>query len=200
MTKRSEVAVEYPPAFVREKVGDKLVVKDEVYRSPLSDAMGKFIPIHGIRVLTLDDGEVVHGCRDCETTGKVGQIRVHQKAEHGVAEPGAEPAKRKGDVPDGTAGQLPYPSAGTLSMTVWEVLDHMQYMSTVEQAMEQLDAESQALHLKLGAERKAHREEVSELRRHHREVLAEEVRLRKAAEKELAAMQTRLKKMLGVED
>jgi hypothetical protein len=81
-------------------VGGVAVVTDEVLESGLSK--GKpgttFIPINGIRKLTLADGTEVHGCRDCLFDGALGEVRRHRNAEHGEAHGGARPRTPSGVV------------------------------------------------------------------------------------------------------
>lgn len=190
------MSVTYPPAFEREFVGDVKVVSDVVYASPLSRP-GRIVPIHGIRTLTLSDGEVVYGCRDCDFTDpSPGKIRGHRRVEQcgGMAEPGTQPRPPKRE---GAVGQVRAPSPDALAMTLHDVLDMAVQLDTVHQAQEHLDAENQALRLKLAEEKTAHREEVAELRREHREALAEVRAEKKAAEKELAGIKARLGKLIG---
>jgi hypothetical protein len=122
MRKGNRVATVYPPAFVRKEVDGKKVIKDEVMPSNLPPrADGSRPPMHTIRVLTLEDGSVLYGCRDCETTGDTpGVIRAHRNKRHGVAS-----STRKSpvnDAPD-SSPPLPIPSADMLGMTMYEMLE-----------------------------------------------------------------------------
>lgn len=81
-----------PPRLVR-LVHGKRVVSDEPMASNLKPKPGHPpVPIHSIRLFTLEDGSTVNGCRDCEETGTVGEIRAHRIRAHGTAKPGRKPA------------------------------------------------------------------------------------------------------------
>lgn len=80
----------YPPRVERKKVGGVAVVADEVLESGLSKGKPGFIPIKGIRVLTLANGEVTHGCRDCLMDGTLGEVRKHRHADHNEAHAGSK--------------------------------------------------------------------------------------------------------------
>jgi len=75
----------YPPKFERPDIDGIKVVSDVVFESPLSKYVGRFVPVTGVRVLTLENGEVVHGCADDEFAGTLGQVRQHRRADHGVS-------------------------------------------------------------------------------------------------------------------
>lgn len=198
MTKGNDVVVQYPPAFEREKVGELAVARDEVYESPLSQVTGRFVPIHGIRVLTLEDGTVTYGCRDCEETGDgPGKIRAHRRAEHHFAEEGAtpKPPKRAGGV-----GQLTLPGTNAMSRTLYELIDMASEIETYEEAMERLDEENQRLRAQLQDEKITHRQELSAMRSEHRQSLTEARSAGVTAEKELAKLRNKIKRMIGTED
>lgn len=140
--------VSYPPLFERSTVTTEVdgrqvtrkVVKDEVYASGLSKHVGHLIPVHGVRVLTLDDGDVVYGCRDCEKAGTLGEVRMHRTAEHG-ASAGARPRKSAAEAAaaGATSGPVTIPQ-GALSMTVHELLDlagHIDMWESVLAGMEE---------------------------------------------------------------
>lgn len=113
---------DYPPKFVREDIDGVKVVSDVVYESGLSKHVGKFIPVTGIRVLTLEDDVELKGCADCEFAGTLGQVRVHRKAEHGVSMGGARRGVTYKSVEDAdAAGDVDRPlvlPADTASMTM----------------------------------------------------------------------------------
>lgn len=189
------MAKTYPPAFEREVVGDLKVIKDEVFESPVSQSLGRFVPIHGIRVLTLEDDTVVHGCRDCAFTDpSPGKVRGHRSILHGLAEEGARPKPPK---VEGGVGQVRAPGPDALAMTLHELLDVAGSIERLGLATEALDAENEALRAQLMQEKKTHREELAELRRTHREEIAELKNGYKTTEKELAAIKGRLKKLIG---
>jgi hypothetical protein len=169
MAKGPEVSREYPPLFERKKV-----ITDEVLESGLSGHVGRLIPIHGIRVLTLEDDSVVHGCRDCEFTGTRGEVKGHRAAEHGIALGGGVP-KRSTD--PAVAGQLPYPSAEVLSMTFYELMELAQHVGEWEIVLGNQTTEIEELRGKL----------------------AEEIRLKRRAERELDTLKRRVKRLLGEE-
>lgn len=190
------MAVEYPPAFARDTVDGVKVVSDLVYESPLSRVRGRFVPIHGIRTLTLEDERVVYGCRDCDFIGVgPGKVRAHRRADHHFAEDGTPPKPPKRD---GGVGQLRAPGPDALSMTLHELIDQASEVETYALAMESLDEENQELRQKLTTEKIEHREELSVLRREHREELAKARADQKAAEKALAAMKAKIAKSLGM--
>jgi hypothetical protein len=147
MKKGHFVAVAYPPEFVRDEVDGKKVVKDEVLASGLSGYKGRLIPIHGIRVLTLEDGSVVHGCRSCRTEGTRGQIMAHLTAFHSV-----NPASRRGS--NGEVRQLPFPKGAQLSMTVYELIEMAESVGEWEEVLTNMEAENERLR-ELVAERTA---------------------------------------------
>jgi hypothetical protein len=122
MKKGIRVAKVYPPAFIREEVDGKKVIKDEVLPSNLpARADGARPPMHTVRVLTLEDGSVVYGCRDCEATGETsGEIRAHRNREHGVA----ASTRRSPVNPDANGSPpLPAPTADMLGMTLYEMFE-----------------------------------------------------------------------------
>lgn len=165
------MAREYPPLFERDKVDGKKVIRDEVLASGLSGHVGRLVPIHGIRVLTLEDESVVHGCRDCEFTGTRGEVKGHRAAEHGIALGGTP----KRSTNPGVAGQLPYPSAEVLSMTFYELIELAEHVGEWEEVLGNLSSENEELRGKV----------------------AEAVRAQRAAERELETKTRRIKRLLG---
>jgi hypothetical protein len=165
------VAVEYPPLFEREKVDGLRVVKDEVLASGLSGYVGKVVPLHGTRVLTLEDDSVTYGCRDCEFTGTRGEVKTHRGAEHGVATGGGGAAKASA-----AAGRISMPSPEMLGMTLWELLEYASIMGEWEDVLPRLETRVREL----------------------TEERDEENRARRAAERALATLKTRIQKQLGV--
>jgi hypothetical protein len=139
MVKGTFVAVEYPPVFERDAVDGKNVVKDVVLESGLSKHLGKFIPIHGIRVLTLDDGTTIHGCRDCVTVGSRGEVMAHRSAFHGVS-----PPSRRTQVDD-EVPMLPYPKGAQLSMTLYELMDLAEHIGDWEEVLAGMEEHNQRL-------------------------------------------------------
>lgn len=110
---------DFPPVFKRTDVGGVKVVSDVVYESPLSKSTGTFIPMTGVRVLTLEDGTVVLGCRDCEELGRLGHIRQHRRVAHEESLGGGR-RTRKSDDPAGEQITL---TAGAGALTVREIVD-----------------------------------------------------------------------------
>lgn len=131
------MATEYPPAFVRDEIDGVKVVKDEVLGSGLSFKKGRgFVPIHSTRVLTLENDEVVYGCRDCVFAGTRGQVRQHRRAEHGIDRPKPNQTFEQADAAGDVIGRrLPYPSPDALSMTLWELLDRGEKLGDYEDAI-----------------------------------------------------------------
>ena len=164
---------EYPPLFERDEVDGKKVITDEVLASGLSGHVGRLVPIHGIRVLTLEDDTVVHGCRDCVFTGTRGEVKAHRAAEHGIALGGTP--KRSTD--PSVAGQLPYPSAEVLSMTFYELLELAEHVGEWETVLGNLTTENEELRAKA----------------------AEATRAQRAAERELDTTKRRIRRLLGEE-
>lgn len=153
---------EYPPLFEREHVHGVKVVRDEVLPSGLSSHVGKVVPLHGTRVLTLADGTTVHGCRDCEFTGTRGEVKVHRGEEHGVA--GGGPRARAAE----PAGRLPYPSPEVLSMTLYELIELAEHIDSWEDVLtnyQKRDEEKSALLLEARQGRSGAEKELSALRR-----------------------------------
>jgi hypothetical protein len=119
-------AAAYPPKFERQDIDGVKVLTDEVYESPLSKHVGKFIPVHGVRVLTLEDETIVYGCADCEFAGTLGQVRQHRGSDHGVSMGGNPRRRRHKSAADAEAAgdtdeQLVLPRE-TLSMTLHDFL------------------------------------------------------------------------------
>lgn len=183
------MAVEYPPLFERTDVAGVKVVADTVFESPLSKKVGRFIPVHGIRVLTLEDGTERLACRDCEVVADaeddaggltpLGQIRAHRKAEHGVALGGAR-RKHQSAAEAAAAGDVAVPVVLPLdatSMTLHEILELAGHIDEWEGVLSAQDEKIEYL----VAER-------NDLR----------IRLR-AAERENAALKKRIAKALGME-
>lgn len=146
------MAVSYPPLFEREEVGGVKVVKDEVLASGLSGYHGRLIPMHGTRVLTLEDGTVTYGCRECEFTGSRGDVKAHRGEEHGVAVGGG--GRRDNAVPD---GRVPNPSSEALSMTVYEVLQLAELSGDWEEVLSKLEARVAELTEDVNEERRLRR-------------------------------------------
>lgn len=92
----------YPPRIERKKVGGVAVVTDEVLPSGLSKP-GVLVPIKGIRKLTLADGTVAHGCRDCLFDGSLGEVRAHRHAAHGEPHAGSGRARPPAGIPPDAA-------------------------------------------------------------------------------------------------
>lgn len=177
------MAKTYPPAFIREKVGDLKVVKDEVLPSALSfktDRHGNLrglVPIHSTRLLTLEDGSQTHGCRWCAVEGTLGEVRSHLRMFHGMAHGGAprkDPDVVAGDgaVPD---RRLPYPSEDQLHRTLWELLHAAEQFDDFEDAVTAQD------------------NMIADLRGR----LAEASTRAVSAEKELARLKRRMKTLVG---
>lgn len=115
-------AADYPPKFERADIDGVKVVSDVVYESPLSKHVGRFIPVTGIRILTLEDETEVKGCSDCDFAGTLGQVRQHRKAEHGVSMGGPTRARTHKSAADAdAAGDVDRPitlPADVASMTM----------------------------------------------------------------------------------
>lgn len=115
-------AADYPPKFERADIDGVKVVSDVVYESPLSKHVGRFIPVTGIRILTLEDETEVKGCSDCDFAGTLGQVRQHRKAEHGVSMGGPARARTHKSAADAdAAGDVDRPitlPADVASMTM----------------------------------------------------------------------------------
>lgn len=153
------MADEYPPTIRRTKVDGVPVVKDEVLSSGLTAAVGRLVPIRGIRVLTLKNGEVVHGCRDCLFHGSRGEVKSHRIAEHGESSGGNRGGGRAGD----GAGPAVAINPDTLAMSVGELLELAGYVGDWESVLENVqrqrdDALSAVVEKskELSAERRAH--------------------------------------------
>ncbi len=97
----SAAPVSAPPAGDSVRyINGLAVVSDEPVSSGLPVRPGRpAIPIHGIRVLTLEDDSVVYGCRDCDVVDTRGEIQKHRYRKHGAGKPGRKPASQAGDPP-----------------------------------------------------------------------------------------------------
>lgn len=169
---------DYPPLFERKKVNGTAVVSDEPMPSGLSK-LGAFIPIRRIRLLTLEDDTVVHGCALCPFDGTLGEVRQHLTAKHGMSRGGVRaksPAEAATD--DVFADRrLPYPSEVALGRTLWELLDLAEKVDDWEDAF----AAQETLIADLRAK------------------TAEANLAKAAAEKELHALQRKVRRALGVD-
>lgn len=179
------MAVRYPPLFERKEVTVEVdgvsvtrkVVSDEVYASGLSKSAGRLIPVHGVRVLTLDDGSVVYGCRDCETVGTLGEVRTHRKAEHGAVI-GGKSRKSAAEAAAGgaVAEQVTIPQ-DAMSMTLHELLDLGAHVDMWEQLLTGME------------------ERLTTVTGERDEAL----RAQRAAERALEAMRKKMAKAMGLE-
>jgi len=71
-------------------INGQTVVSDEVEQSGLSTE-ARPVPIHGRRVLTLQDGTKVFACADCpEVVGTRGEVMKHRWDKHSMAKPGGK--------------------------------------------------------------------------------------------------------------
>lgn len=114
----------------RRLVDGQEVVAVDPEESPLSKHWGKFIPIHGRRILTLADGSKVFGCADCPETGTRGDIIRHRVEQHGAAKPGANrPAGRK---------EAPALDLSWLNITIGEVVDLAQHVGGFETELDRI--------------------------------------------------------------
>lgn len=140
---------DYPPKFIREDIDGVKVVSDVVYESGLSKHVGKFIPVTGIRVLTLEDGSTVMGCADDEFAGSLGQVRVHRKADHGVSMGGARPGRTHKSAADvDAAGEADRPlvlPADTASMTMRDFFTTAALIDDWGSVLEQLEKQVEEL-------------------------------------------------------
>lgn len=175
-SKGDQVAREYLPVYVREEVGGVKVVKDEVLESGLSAKVGRPIPMHGTRVLTLEDGTVTYGCRECPVTGTRGEVRKHRYAEHGATLTDA--AGKPGPIQDSPITGRLQMTGETLSMTVYELLELAVHVGEWETAFGNQEQQVEDL----------------------RDKLVTETVARKTAERELAALKRRLQKLVGSGD
>lgn len=171
----------YPPRIVREFVGGKKVVKDEVLRSNLpAGPDGLPPPMHTTRVLTLEDDTIVYGCGDCETVGETrGDIRKHRNQEHGLSNGNRRSPARETESPP-----LPYPSGETLGMTLYEILELAASIADWEKVFGNQEAENDRL-------RRMLTEKDQEL--------AERTRELKTEQREHTKLKTRIAKLLGSE-
>lgn len=178
-------AEDFPPLFVREKVDGQKVVSDAVMESPLSGHVGRFIPMQGFRILTLEDGTTRTACRDCpfiadpqSAQTPAGQTRAHRRAAHGVNIGGprktrksAEEAEQDGLVPHPVT--LP-PHAAT--MNLHEVFELAEEIDTWAVVLANLEAKT----IDLAEQRD------------------EAVKTRRRAERELDAMKNKMAKAMGL--
>ena len=165
----------YPPRFTRVEVDGQKVVTDHVQPAGLSTPE-QLVPVPGIRVLTLEDGTVLHACNDCQFVSNpelkmttLGQVRQHRKAHHPALSRGGRTkvTPEEADVIGVPAGRrLPYPSADALGRSLLEILELAERIDQWEEAF-------------------AGQEEVI---RGLRETTAEAVQRAATAEKELKAM------------
>jgi hypothetical protein len=167
----------YPPRVKRDSVNGRRVVRDEVVASGLSKRFGRLVPLHRLRLLTLDDGSQTFGCRDCVFTGARGDVMGHWRQVHGL--PAADAAAKRPDVGTVEAHEL-------WSMTLRELWDLAKHVEDWETVFAQQNTERDR-------ERQRHVQEQEQLR----ERLAVEVAARRKAERELTALKKRLTKMVG---
>lgn len=92
-----------PPSTPVRRVDGLIVVSDEPLPSPLSQP-GKVVAFQALRLITLEDGSTVIGCRDCEVTGSRGDVQRHRYHDHGAHRPGP---KRRVLQPGGPLGLPP---------------------------------------------------------------------------------------------
>jgi len=191
-------AEDYPPTIVRTDIDGVKVVSDVVQESPLSRHTGDFIPVKGVRILTLEDETTRYACADCvfvaaperddQTQTPLGQVRAHRAEKHGVNIGGNRRGRKPAEAPEAPdpAGTVVLPR-DTLSMSLLEILNlagHIDTWSTVltglEEQNERLVGELQvALARARAAERKV-------------------TELEKAAEREKANLQRRIAKAMGL--
>lgn len=171
-----EVAARWPAKYPRDEVGGVKVVRDRVLLSGLTGHMRRPIPHHSVRVLTLDDGTEIHGCRDCAVTGSLGDVKAHRIKDHGDRSPGRRQSAPRDEQP----ALIPMggPSPAALGMSLAELLE-----------MVAVAEESEAAFTVILAERDDYRARA----------LAAETEL-KAVRKKLARMQASLGALLGVEE
>lgn len=177
------MATTYPPRVVRTEVDGKRVIKDEVLRSNLPPGPdGMPPPMHTTRVLTLEDGSVVYGCGDCETTGATrGDIRKHRNQNHGMT---SSTRRSPVNAAASESPPLPYPGAETLGMTLYELLELADSVSKWEQVFGNQDNEIERL-------RKLLTEKDQEL--------AEKTRELRAEQREHEKTKTRIARVLGLD-
>ncbi len=137
------MAVVYPPSIKRDTVNGKKVVKDEVCPSNLSKYHGRLIPLHGLRVLTLEDGEQVFGCDDCLDVGTRGEVVAHRNKAHGLTDPHRR-SPVAGTDPE-TATRMPYPQGVHMSMTILGLLELAEHVGDWEGVLTNLEQENARL-------------------------------------------------------
>jgi hypothetical protein len=179
-------AEDFPPLFVREKVDGLKVVSDAVMESPLTAAIGRFIPMRGFRVLTLEDDSTRTACRDCAFIADpelpqtpVGQTRAHRRAEHGVNIGGRAGKPRTSAEEAEQAGLVPHTvtlPAHAATMTMHEVFE----------LAEEIDTWAVVL--------ANHQEKITELTQERDEA----VRARRVADRELTATKKKMAKAMGL--
>ncbi len=189
---------DFPPKIRREDVDGVKVIDDVPMEAPLTKYTGGFVPVKGIRILTLDDGTTRHACTDCvyvapaeredQKQTPLGRIRAHRIEKHGVRSGGNRRGRKPAEAPEAPdpTGTVALPR-DTLSMSLLEIMNlaaHIDQWGTVltglEEQNERLVGELQdALARARTAERKV-------------------ADLEKAAEREKAAMQKRIAKAMGM--
>jgi hypothetical protein len=182
------VADAYPTRFLRTHVDGMPVLTDEVLLSPLSKHVGRPVPYHGTRVLTLEDPSAeggtrtVYGCADCPATGERGAVKAHRQAEH-------PNGSGRSHVPAEdlfSSGRIAAPGPAVMDLPLGEVLELIQH---VEDWGEVLAGTEQQL--------AAARRQLADLKREHRAALTEARREKRAVEAELVKLRSRLKRMIG---
>ena len=172
---------DFPPRFPRVEVNGKRVVRDVVLASALSKRHGVLIPLHGTRVVTLDDGEVVHACAECEFTGTRGGVSVH-RADPGVVcgkteDRPVEPPLPVPAVP--VAGVTPVGVGGVAddarSLTVGEILDLAGHIHQWDALLSRQEEQLAGL----------------------RAQVTQEATGRRAAQRELEALKRKMKRLIG---
>lgn len=138
----------YPPKFERPDIDGVKVVSDVVLESGLSKHVGRFIPVTGVRVLTLEDESTLHGCADCEFAGTLGQVRQHRRAEHGVSLGGRSKRTHKTVAEAEAAGDTDQPvvlPSDTGSMTMRDFFATAQLIDEWGTVLESLEQQLEAV-------------------------------------------------------
>ncbi len=90
-------------------IGGLKVIADEPAPSPLTPKAGHTtITFRSLRILTLENGDKVFGCGDCEMTGTRGEVQKHRYDVHDAPRPGrrATEAAIPADLAEMTLGEL----------------------------------------------------------------------------------------------
>jgi hypothetical protein len=137
---------DYPPRFERTDIDGVKVVSDVVFVSPLTKYTGRFIAQSGTRVLTMEDGTVVHGCADCVFAGKLGQVRQHRNADHPEMSSGVPRRRHKTDASAGDEALEPFVvPRETLSMTMRDFFTTAALIDDWGTVLEQLERQVEEL-------------------------------------------------------